>query len=221
MGDLFMKIYLSPSDQSKNMYAGMDNVSERDTCRRIADALQLALERCGFEVCNNKSDSMADRVKQSNAWGADLHIPLHTNAYNGKVGGTRVFTYSTGSKAMPYAKAIYNALAAISPGTSDNMTTYPTLYELRMTKAMAVYVETEFHDVAEYATWIVNNVDKIAETICKAICEVAGAKYIGAETKSKLYTVQVGAFAVYANAKAMSDKLTAAGYDNFVTEKER
>lgn len=216
-----MKIYLSPSDQSDNLYAGMSGVSERDTCRRIADALQISLERCGFEVCNNKIDSMIDRVKQSNVWGADLHIPLHTNAYNGKTGGTRIFTYSTGSKAVPYARAIYKALSAISPGTSDNMTTYPTLYELRMTKAMAVYVETEFHDVAKYATWIVNNVDKIAETICKAICEVAGVKYVGAETKGKLYTVQVGAFAIYANAKAMSDKLTAAGYDNFVTEKER
>lgn len=216
-----MKIYLSPSDQSRNMYAGMSGVSERDTCRRIADALQKALERCGFEVCNNQTDSMIDRVKQSNAWGADLHIPLHTNACNGKVGGTRIFTYSATSKAVPYARAIYQALAPITPGISDNMTTYPTLYELRMTKAKAVYVETEFHDVPQYAQWIVDNVANIAETICKAICEAAGVKYIGAETKGKLYTVQVGAFAVYANAKAMSDKLTADGYNNFVTEKER
>lgn len=203
------------------MYAGMSGVSERDTCCRIADALQVALERCGFEVCNNKSGTMYERVSESNAWGADLHISLHTNTFNGEVGGTRIFIYSETTKAVPYASAIYNALSAISPGTSDNMTTYPTLYELRMTTAPAVYVETEFHDVPEFAKWIVNNVDKIAETICKAICEVAGVKYVDAETKGKLYTVQVGAFAVYANAKAMSDKLTAAGYDNFVTEKER
>lgn len=215
-----MKIYLSPSDQSKNMYAGMDGVSERDTCRKIADALQKALERCGFEVRNNQSDSMAERVRESNNWGADLHIPLHTNAYNGKVGGTRVFVYSNGSKAVPYAKAIYNALASISPGTSDNMTAYPTLYELRMTKAMAVYVESEFHDVAAYAKWIVENVETIAETICKAICGVANVKYISPDSKSKLYTVQVGAFSVYSNAKAMSEKLKADGYENFVTEKE-
>lgn len=215
-----MKIYLSPSDQSRNMYADMSGVSERDICHSIADDLQIALERCGFEVCNGKSGTMQERVNASNRWGADLHIPLHTNAFNGKVGGTRVYTYSTKTPAMPYARAIYQALATITPGTSDNMTTYPTLYELRMTKAKAVYVETEFHDVPEFAKWIVDNVSTIAETICKAICGVAGVKYVGVETKGKLYTVQVGAFAVYANAKAMSDKLTADGYDNFVTEKE-
>lgn len=214
-----MKVYLSPSDQTRNMYAGMSGVSEADICRKIANACQKALERCGIEVCNNQTYNMANRVKQSNRWSADIHVCIHTNAYNGKVGGTRVYTYSNKTAALPYAKAIYSGLSAISPGKSDNMTTYPTLYELRMTKAKAVYCECEFHDVTEYAKWIVNNVDSIGETICKGICSASGIKYIEPSTSNKLYTVQVGAFSVYANAEAMSKKLKAAGFENFVIEK--
>ena len=77
------KIYLSPSDQTANKYA-YGGTNESVQCRRIADALEKALKRCGFAVKNNKTDSMQARVRESNDWGADLHVPLHTNAYNGK-----------------------------------------------------------------------------------------------------------------------------------------
>ena len=67
------KIYLSPSDQTANKYAYGDT-NEAVQCRRIADALEKALKRCGFAVKNNKTDSMQARVRESNDWGADLQI---------------------------------------------------------------------------------------------------------------------------------------------------
>ena len=48
------KIYLSPSDQTSNSYA-YGNTTEAIQCRKIADACEVALKRCGFAVKNNKT----------------------------------------------------------------------------------------------------------------------------------------------------------------------
>ena len=174
------KIYLSPSDQTANKYAYGDT-NEAVQCRRIADALEKALKRCGFSVKNNKTSSMQARVKESNDWGADLHVPLHTNAYNGKVNGTRIFTYNTSGNGYKCAKKIFEYLAPVTPGASESISVYDDLYEVKYTTAPCVYIESEFHDVAIVARWIINHVEDIAEAICKGICAHFGVKYVADE----------------------------------------
>ena len=174
------KIYLSPSDQTANKYAYGDT-NEAVQCRRIADALEKALKRCGFAVKNNKTDSMQARVRESNDWGADLHVPLHTNAYNGKVSGTRIFTYDKSGKGYKCAKKVFHFLAPVTPGASETISVYDDLYEVKYTAAPCVYIESEFHDVAIVARWIINHVGDIAEAICKGICAHFGVKYVADE----------------------------------------
>ena len=175
------KIYLSPSDQTANKYAYGDT-NEAVQCRRIADALEKALKRCGFAVKNNKTDSMQARVRESNDWGADLHVPLHTNAYNGKVSGTRIFTYDKSGKGYKCAKKVFSFLAPVTPGASESISVYDDLYEVKYTAAPCVYIESEFHDVAIVAKWIINHVEDIAEAICKGICAHFGVKYVAPAT---------------------------------------
>lgn len=220
------KIYLSPSDQNRNMYAYGDT-NEMIQCRRIADACEKALKRCGFEVKNNQSDTMEARVAESNRWDADLHIPIHTNAYNSAVGGTRVFYYAKNGYGNVAAQHVYDALKGVSPGTADNISAYPELYELRNTTATAVYVEAEFHDVPKYAKWIIEHVEDIGEAICKGVCAYFGVTYIGTSENVKkpvendtegvtLYRVQVGAYAKKENAEAMCERLIKAGYPAYI-----
>ena len=77
------KIYLSPSNQDGNLYA-YGNTNECEVCNRIADAAKDALERCGFTVKKApKGQNMNISIAESNSWGADLHIPIHTNAGGG------------------------------------------------------------------------------------------------------------------------------------------
>lgn len=175
------KIYLSPSDQTANKYA-YGGTNEAVQCRRIADALEKALKRCGFAVKNNKTDSMQARVRESNDWGADLHVPLHTNAYNGKVSGTRIFTYDNSGKGYKCAKKVFRFLAPVTPGASENISVDAELYEVKYTAAPCVYIESEFHDVAIVAKWIIEHVEDIAEAICKGICAYFGVKYAAAAT---------------------------------------
>lgn len=219
------KIYLSPSDQTANKYA-YGSTNEAVQCRRIADALEKALKRCGFAVKNNKTDSMQARVRESNDWGADLHVPLHTNAYNGKVSGTRIFTYDNSGKGYKCAKKVFRFLAPVTPGASENISVDAELYEVKYTAAPCVYIESEFHDVAIVAKWIIEHVEDIAEAICKGICAYFGVSYktpaaakavaTPAPAANTIYRVQVGAYSVKANANAMLDKLKKAGFNGFV-----
>lgn len=172
-----MKIYLSPSAQPANNYAAGDT-NEQAQCNRIAEAAKSALERCGFAVRKApEGQGYKENVDESNAWGADLHIPIHTNAGGGA--GTVVFVHGGTAKQMQYAKPIYDEVQATSPGTTDyGVRVNSGLYELVYTTATAVYIECEFHDRADLATWIIEHTTELGEAIARGVCKGAGVTYI-------------------------------------------
>lgn len=177
-----MKIYLSPSAQPANNYAAGDT-NEQAQCNRIAEAAKSALERCGFAVRKApEGQGYKDSVAESNAWGADLHIPIHTNAGGGA--GTVVFVHRGTAAQMQYAKPIYDEVQAASPGTTDyGVRVNSGLYELGYTTATAVYVECEFHDRADFAAWIIEHTTELGEAIARGVCIGAGVPYIAPEPK--------------------------------------
>lgn len=177
-----MKIYLSPSAQPANNYAAGDT-NEQAQCNRIAEAAKSALERCGFAVRKApEGQGYKDSVAESNAWGADLHIPIHTNAGGGA--GTVVFVHGGTAKQMQYAKPIYDEVQAASPGTTDyGVRVNSGLYELGYTTATAVYIECEFHDRADLAAWIIEHTTELGEAIARGVCTGAGVPYIAPEPK--------------------------------------
>ncbi|MGN1433267.1 MAG: N-acetylmuramoyl-L-alanine amidase [Ruminococcus sp.] len=177
------KIYLSPSNQFSNTYA-TGNTNEMAQCDKIANATATALKRCGFEVKVGKSgDSMQNRCSESDSFNADIHMPIHTNAYNGQVtGGTRIFCLNSNGRNA--CQAILNELGKISPGTADSITYQTGLYEINVPKALTVYVECEFHDTKTGANWIINNTSKIGEAICKGLCSYFGVKYVASSGSS-------------------------------------
>lgn len=211
------KIYLSPSNQIGNKYAS-GNTNEAEQCNRIAEYARIALQRCGFDVKKAPSgQEMYTTVIESNNWGADLHIPIHTNAGGGE--GTVVFVYNKSENNMKYANPIYKNVQDVSLGTVDyGVRANPDLYELNATNCVAVYVEVDFHDSVQIANWIIENVEIIGEAICKGVCEAYSAKYIPAKAET-IYRVQVGSFKVKKNAVAYLDKVKKAGFkDAFIVE---
>ena len=171
---------------------------------------------------NEQFDTLANRVAHSNQWGANLHVPIHTNAFNKKVAGTRIMCYDLKGEGYKASKAVFDALAPITPGTSENIKT-STFYEIVNSKAPCVYVEADFHDVPDVAKWIIENTVAIGEAICKGICNYFGVKYI--ETKAEptedvIYRVQVGAFRNRQYAEDYLKKIKAAGFtDAYITQK--
>lgn len=203
-----MKIFLSPSNQDGNKYA-YGNTNESVQCLKIAQACKEALERNGMEVMLMHDYSMSEKVAAANKWGADFYIPIHTNAYNGQVAGTRMFYYSENGLGHDMAKAIFNRLAPFTPGTSENIKQNQGLYETRNPNAWSVYIEVDFHDVPAVAKWIIENSTEIGEVIAHGICDFAGVSYKQKSdpapdpdpSEGVWYKVQVGAFRNRQNAE--------------------
>lgn len=180
-----IKIYLSPSNQNANTYA-TGNTNEMAQCDKIAAATAKALDRCGFEVMVAKSGTlMQKRCPESDKFGADIHMPIHTNASGSGnyTGGTRVFCLnSSGKKA---AQAVCNSLGAITPGKDDAVIYKKDLYEINVPKALSLYVECEFHDTVTGSNWIRKNINEIGEAICKGLCKYYGYTYVAPAKNTK------------------------------------
>ena len=211
------KVFLSPSNQYDNVYA-YGNTTEGVQCGKIAEACKTALIRNGIDVMLMHDESMQEKCQKSNAFGADLHVPIHTNAFNGSVTGTRMFYYADGGEGHKACKAIFAQLAPVTPGNSENIRADSSLYEVKVPSAPTAYCECEFHDNANTAKWIIENTTLIGETIAKGICNYFGITYKAGGSAStptqkpvsgELYRVrkswadvasQIGAFAVLENA---------------------
>ena len=174
-----LKIYVSPSSQKENQYC-YGNTNEAKECRKIAQVLVTALERCGFTAMTNVKDEMDKRVPESNAWGANLHVAIHSNAFNESAMGTQIYHDGvSGSVSMKATKAIFKELAPLSPGSSGETTRkHADYYEFNENNNPVTYIEVAFHDTKEEAKWIIKNTEKIAEAICKGICKTYGVTYI-------------------------------------------
>lgn len=219
------KIYISPSSQPANTYA-VGNTNEQEQCRKIGAALEKELDRCGFNAKAGLSGTMYTRTAESNVFGADLHLPLHTNAFDKKVAGLRIMVYKKGGEAEQIAKAIMETLAPITPGTSDGISEYPKLYEIANSDAICVYIEVGFHDNPEEAQWIIDHTQDIAVAIAKGLCKHYGVTYVPAEKPEEapaeekpIYRVQVGAFYNKDYAENLRRELVSKGYeDAFITQ---
>lgn len=216
------KVYLSPSDQRRNTYS-YGNTTEDVQCGKIAQACKVALERCGIEVMLGQYDTMANRCAESDKFGADLHLPIHTNAYSDPtVAGTRIFCYSFNGEGYKACKAIFDVLAPFTPGKSENIKENPSLFEIKIPKAPTAYVEVDFHSNPSVAKWIIEHTTEIGEKIAEGVCNYFKVSYKAPSTtnttSNTLYRVQIGAFRVKANAEAMLKKAKAAGFDAFITE---
>ena len=215
------KVFLSPSNQYDNVYA-YGNTTEGVQCGKIADACKIALERSGVDVMLMHDESMQTKCAESNKFDADLHVPIHTNAFNGTVMGTRMFCYNSG-KGMAACRAIFARVAPLSPGTSENIQVNQKLYEVRVPAAPTAYIECEFHDTVDGAKWIVENTALIGETIARGICDYFGVTFKEPEQPkpaagATIYRVQVGAYTKKENAENMLAKLKKDGYSGFIVE---
>lgn len=137
------KIYISPSNQSGNLYA-TGNTNEKVQCHKIAKACMNYLKKAGFNVKCTYNDDMYVRVKESNAFGADMHIAIHTNATSkhNVTGGAQILLYSVSDERKKAGQAVLDYLAPLTPGKSaERLVAKPDFYECNSTKGLCVYCE--------------------------------------------------------------------------------
>lgn len=170
------KVFLSPSNQFANRYA-YGNTNEGKQMGLVANLLKKALERCGFEVMLMHDQDMSVKCRTADNWGAQLYLPIHSNACNAEVAGTRMFCWSKPGQGYNVCMDIFRYLAPLTPGESESIKVDQTLYEVKTPKAPVAYIEVDFHDVAGVARWIVEHTADIAEAICKGVCDYFAVSY--------------------------------------------
>ncbi len=172
-------IYLSPSRQFTNPYKGVDT-NEGEQMYRVAERLRVYLEAEGYKVViADKNHTIFDRTPVANNMGADLYIPIHSNAGGGS--GTRIFYNGARNGSYALSKAIFDHLGKLTntPLNSTNLKEdYLSLlpngapfHEVMHPAMPMAYLEVEFHDKTDKAKWIVNNTDAIAKAIANGIID--------------------------------------------------
>ena len=176
---------------------------------------------------------MYARVRESNAFGADMHVAIHTNATakHNVTGGTQILLYNLEGERKKSGQAVFDRLAPLTPGKSaERLIEKPDFYEINSAKGMTLYCECEFHDTKEGSDFIRKNTKAIGEAIAKGVCDYYGVtteakktepeKENNASSKDEtLYSVQVGAFRNKKNAESYIKKLKNAGFNGFIVEK--
>ena len=191
------KVYLSPAmhmanpcvylrPDGKQCYEALEN-------NEYIDILEPILNRCGIATKrgyrrtpmngDNGDAIMKQNVRESDAWGADVHYVSHTNGSADGKGNSRgcfpmYYTYSKNGKKLgeimvKYRKQIYPRTVKLVASSK--------WYELYKPKAVSFYEEHVFHDNMEDATWFHTHMKEIAESAAKGLCEWFGIPYVEAE----------------------------------------
>lgn len=167
-------VYLSPSTQYDNLYACDNSTTEAAAMIDLAKRIKALLEADGYTVymCGEK-DNVRQKVAAGNQLRCGAYIALHSNSggESGNGQGTECF-YNTkvpGSRAL--AECVYNNMAALTPtkdrGLKDE--TQRDLYEVYNNITACCLLEVEFHDIPQYAQWILDNQDASAKAIADGI----------------------------------------------------
>lgn len=191
------KVYLSPAmhmanpcvyprPDGKQCYEALENNEYIDILEPILNRCGIATKR-GYRRTPMNSDNgdaiMKQNVRESDAWGADVHYVSHTNGSADGKGNSRgcfpmYYTYSKKGKKLgeimvKYRKQIYPRTVKLVANSK--------WYELYKPKAVSYYEEHAFHDNLEDATWFHTHMSEIAESAAKGLCEYFGIPYVEPE----------------------------------------
>ena len=174
--------FISPSTQEFNQF--VIGGTEEYYANLIADAMVPYLRAAGIDFTrNDPGGTVTDSINASNAGNYDFHLAIHSNAappsLSGRIQGPNVYYYRDSAKSKAAAEIFANNLKLIYP-YPDLVKTVPTttLAELRRTKIPAVLVEVAYHDNVEDATWIVSNIEEIAENLSLSLADVLGVPFV-------------------------------------------
>lgn len=237
-----VKIYLSPSNQPANAYV-VGGTNEKVQMEGLAGKIKAILD--AEYDCETVMSTLSlgiglnERPKEARDKGCNIYLAIHSNAGGAGMASSAVgFYHPSQATGKNLATAVIKELNAVCPVKSNRSTSVASgmdafsgqgygeirsPYQLGLTP---VLIETDFHDNAVIAQWIINNKDTIAGAFVKALAGTLGIAKKQApapppQPTGKLYRVQVGAYSVKANADAMLARVKAAGFtDAFIKYSE-
>lgn len=206
-------------------------------CVEIGAYCAEALTRCGFDVMVASPDkTMQERVAESIAWKSDLHMPIHTNASTatlkeGTAQGPTVLRYGrAGGISDRACQMVYRRLMEIYPGTptegSIRRTSFTRSEELPCCRS----IPKSHSMITGRMLFGLCKTKRIAEALCKGVCDWFGVTYKEEEKPQTDYDKLVAELedikekyrTEHASAQALRGRILAAveQYDTAAYDKE-
>ena len=173
----------------------------------------LANYDCQVRMNPGTMGNLAAIAADANGWGAELFVSNHFNAGGGD--GWEGLVYNEAR--VPLGR-IFEKHVLAAGQNSRGVKLRPDLAVLRQTNMPAILNEGAFVDnLKDITDW---NEDEELRKLAAAYAEAA-AEALALERKTDvLYRVQVGAYRQAENARAMLEKLKAAGFEAFVVQSQ-
>ena len=214
------KVYLSPSNHGEGQNKCLRSGCYEDKhTRPIAEACAKYLKTAGIETkIGAKSKNMAARCKESDSFGTDLYVPIHTNAAGASARYLLFMFYQDNETYRKIFNAVAPKLEAIYPGNvGAHYSARPDLIEIKTPKAKTMYCELGFHTNQTDVDEFIHNPDRVGKALADGICAYFGISAATpeepAEDKKTISQIADEVIAgKWGNGTARKTKLEAAGY---------
>lgn len=224
------KVYIGVGHGGSDPGAVANGIKEKDVNLEVALACYAFLVKHGVSVKISRTKDaevwIEKRVKDANAFGADLAIDIHHNAGGGD--GAEVYHTKYLGKGATLARNILTEMQFIGQNSrgakiKKNERGNDYFSFIRDTTMPSVLCECAFLDNKTDVKIIDTKAERIkmGEAIAKGILKTLGIAVMVEKptTKKVIYTVQVGAYVNKANAEAQREKLKKAGFDGYIVKK--
>ena len=226
------KVYIGVGHGGSDPGAVANGIKEKDVNLDVALACYSFLAKHGISVKLSRTKDtevwIEKRVKEANAFGADLAVDIHHNAGGGD--GAEVYHTKYLGKGATLANNILKEMQLIGQNSrgakiKKNSSGNDYFSFIRDTTMPAVLCECAFLDNKTDVKIIDTKAErvKMGEAIAKGILKTLGIPVIVEKpvtnTQKTIYTVQVGAYVNKANAEVQVKKLKKAGFDGYIVTK--
>ena len=184
-----IKIYIDQGHNPQNPNAGAEGngLREQDIVYQIGvdtkerldtnPAFETRLSRPSpdTQLGGSNAESLQIRVREANAWGANLFLSLHTNASdNPSATGSEALVFNRITQSYTIAETVLASLATITGLRNRGVFVRPGLFVLRRTVMPAVLLELGFITNPQDASLMSNNPTLFAEGIYQGLVRYYG-----------------------------------------------
>lgn len=179
------KIYLSPSNQSENIYC-IGATNEKAEMEAVAVRIKTILEteyECETVMATpTLGIDIEGRAKEAKEKGCHVYLAIHSNAGGGgKASGPVAFYHPDSISGKKFAENVAKELNAICPIKSNRRSSvvsgmnqfdgmgYGEIRNPSKLGIISVLAETNFHDNLSTARWIIDNKEAIARAYVNAL----------------------------------------------------
>lgn len=187
------KVFLSPSDHGvgKNVCLHSGCYEDKHT-RPIAEVCAKHLKNSGIDVMiGTANQTLSQRCQDSDNFGANLHVPIHTNAWQPNTRYLMFMFYEDNEKYRKVFNTVAPELEAVYPGNKKSVFAVRTdLTEVIKPKAVTLYCELGFHTNQKDCDEFIHKPEVVGKALAKGICKYLGVAFVEKFDKESGYTLE-------------------------------